>query len=105
RHLRQVLELPHGLPADEADEPPGERRVVGMLRCAPARVQRIEGAEGRTRDLSPEGAFGAQPVVEPDGAVARVVALLSENAERAGAHERPARPDAALLGRLQQEGA
>src|SRR5690606_10292068 len=42
RHGGQSLELTHRLPADEAHESPGERRVPGALRGAPAGVERID---------------------------------------------------------------
>ena len=55
----QVLELTHGLPADEADESAGERRVTVDVRRAPARVEVRERVERRGRGASEPSARSA----------------------------------------------
>ena len=105
RDLGEVLQLAHRLPADEADEAACEGRMPVLLGRAPVGVERVDGRERARRHLAREGACLVEPVVDPHGAVAVGVATLREHAERARADERPARPDAALFRRLEQEGA
>ena len=101
RPVRQVLDLPHRLPADEAHEPAGERRSARHVFGAPALEHRLEGLQRRQLGRIAEGTLGVEPVVEPLDPVVG----LGEDAVRRDAHERVPRPDAALFRRFEQEGA
>ncbi|OEI69630.1 Uncharacterized protein Cus16_0238 [Curtobacterium sp. ER1/6] len=98
RHVRQVLELAHGLPPDEADGPADERRRPRHARGRPALVQAGEHLE-RGAVERVDGAGRRDPGVDPCGAVV----LLRQHAEAPDTDERPPRPQAALAGGLEQE--
>jgi hypothetical protein len=101
RPVGQPFDLADRFPTDEADEPTGQRRVLGEARRLPAFVEVAEGVQRWQVDDPAEGAFGGHAVVEPGG----VVSGLGEHAEGGHPDEGEPGPDAALLGGFEQEAA